>query len=164
MYYLISIFNISYERLWKAILSNMNVKRLLEVLMIIISSAVSPVYSDIDYHPSSSAVFDEGKLSSISRFYKIGKLLFIKFIKIFQVTMIKNYSCYLIIISRLAFYFLEILECKFALISKYKKLLTAKKECHHTCLTQCHVNPGEKRVNSLMVEIVNFEVIFTLEV
>ena len=25
-----------------------------------------------DYHPSSSAAFDEGKLSSISRFYPIG--------------------------------------------------------------------------------------------
>ena len=62
----------------------------------------------------------------------------------------------------MAFYFLEILECKFALISKYKKLLTAKKECHHTCLTQCHVNPGEKRVNSLMVEIVNFKVLIII--
>ena len=28
-----------------------------------------------DYHPSSSAAFDEGKLSSISRFYPIGTLL-----------------------------------------------------------------------------------------
>ena len=27
-----------------------------------------------DYHPSSSAAFDEGKLSSISRFYPIGSL------------------------------------------------------------------------------------------
>ena len=27
-----------------------------------------------DYHPSSSAAFDEGKLSSISRFYPIGML------------------------------------------------------------------------------------------
>ena len=27
-----------------------------------------------DYHPSSSAAFDEGKLSSISRFYPIGTL------------------------------------------------------------------------------------------
>ena len=55
----------------------------------------------------------------------------------------------LLFISWPTFYFLEILECKFATISKYKKIITAKEECHHTCLAQCHVNPGEKIFNSM---------------
>ena len=40
-----------------------------------------------DYHPSSSAAFDEGKLSSISRFYPIGTLL-----KFWLILCSKNYN------------------------------------------------------------------------
>ena len=58
----------------------MNVKRLLAVLMIVISPAKC-LFGD--YHYSSSAAFDEGKLSSISRFFKIGMIyLFLSFLNV----------------------------------------------------------------------------------
>ena len=40
------------------------------VMLILLESYVNGNIGD--YHPSSSAAFDEGKLSSISRFYPIG--------------------------------------------------------------------------------------------
>ena len=45
------------------------------MFMLMLISLESCVNGNIgDYHPSSSAAFDEGKLSSISRFYPIGTI------------------------------------------------------------------------------------------
>ena len=72
----------------------MNVKMVLAGLMIVISPAKC-LFGD--YHYSSSAAFDEGKLSSISRFFKIGMIyLFLSFLKV--LILLKTYYFYLLII------------------------------------------------------------------
>ena len=44
------------------------------LMLILLGSCVNGRIGD--YHPSSSAAFDEGKLSSISRFYPIGTICY----------------------------------------------------------------------------------------
>ena len=41
-------------------------------VLMLLTLAISVEAIDDDYHPSSSAAFDEGNLASISRFYPIG--------------------------------------------------------------------------------------------